>query len=258
MRCHTGSKLMNMKKIILLLIAVLVLTSCSRKRTLKHYVAAYALEVKENTGEGFSSVVQQDDDDIDGIIRVIFNPTKVVRWYNVSEAEYNEYLKYARQHNDLAWNKEVYSLDATDLKVAWFKFTANQVIDITVTAESDWDVETPKGSSLDDKFLFLSGSPDEFLKNGYKLDTSKIEAIKKTADPRLEDTLNFYIKETLQTSLPVYGVLSEINFSDYQLLGFGKLWFSLMPVDELTKGADISINIKFDNGKVITYNHKCK
>lgn len=162
-----------------------------------------------------------------------------------------------KKHNDLAWNREVYPRDATELMAVWFRFTANQVIDITVTAESDWDAKTPKGSSLDDKFLFLTTSPDEYLKNGYQLDINKIEAIKETIDPRLRDVLDCYIDNTLQTSLPVYGVLSKIDFSNYQLLGAGKVWFAFMPIDKLTKGAEISIKITFDNGKVITYNHKC-
>lgn len=240
----------------------LMVSSCGgdspmKKKKLEHYVTTYALEVEKRSSDMRIPPVVQDIN-VNGLIRIMLHPTKTVTWKTENDKEREEYLKYARKNNDLAWNKEVYPLDATELKAVWFRFTSNQVVDISITAESDWDIETPKGSSLDDRFLFLSGSPDEYLKNGYKLDISKVEAIKKTIDSRLNDVLEFYIDQTLQTSLPVYGVLSEINFLDYQLLGFGKLWFSLMPIDELTKGADISINIKFDNGKVVNYKHKCK
>lgn len=244
--------------VIITIVFLCIFSACEGdKMTLKHYVMEYVLDVSDDS----SNALVVEDAFEEGMIRVMMRASvsnSIVSWKDTDDTKRSKYMSLARKNNDLGWDEKTLKYGETHLKATWFRFTANQVIGITVTAESNWDEQTPKGSSLDDKFIFISTSPDQFLKNGYKLDRNQIEEAIKNANPKVQSTLKFCASETLYTALPICDILSDIKFEDYQLMGVGQTWFALKSIDKLTKGAKINIQIKFGNGEIVNYKHICQ
>lgn len=86
-----------------------------------------------------------------------------------------------------------------------------------ITCDKDVDEMHPAGSSLNDLFLFLTFSPDKYLKNGYKpLNIDQEKELEKVGR-RFRNTVNAIFNSGTSSEL-VYGTLSEINFSHYKLV----------------------------------------
>ena len=241
------------KIVILSVLLFLLCTDCGKYIILKHYVSAYVLELSDWDG----SRRVYDLNEFNNTIHVRMLPKRSVSW-NSNEHNKSIYMKYARQNKDLSWNKEVQMYSHAHLKSNNFIFTANHVDDITVIAESDWDDNTPAGSSLDDKFIFISASPDSYISNGYYLDRNKIDKAILLSPPKIRKTIAWYLEESLYTMFPIYDILSKVKFEDYRLLGFGRYWFMLYSPEPIPKGAKINIEISLDNGETVHYRYTCK
>lgn len=241
------------KIVILSVLLFLLCTDCGKYIILKHYVQIYVLELSDWDGSKRPYDVVEENN----IIWVDMQPKRSVSW-NSNEHNKLIYMKYARKNKDLSWNKEVEMYREADLKISNFIFTANQVENITVIAESDWDDNTPAGSSLDDKFIFISASPDSYIRNGYYIDRNKIDEALNKADPKIRKYIEYRISEGLYTMLPIYDTLSKVKFEDYRLLGFGRYWFMLYSPEPIPKGAKINIKISLDNGETVHYRYTCK
>ena len=241
------------KILILGVLLLLFCVCCGKYIILKHYVSAYVLELSDWDG----SRREYDLNEFNNTIHVRMLPKRSVSW-NSNEHNKSIYMKYARQNKDLSWNKEVQMYSHAHLKSKNFIFTANYVDDITVIAESDWDDNTPAGSSLDDKFIFISASPDSYIRNGYYIDRNKMDEALNKADPKIRETIAWYLEESLYTMFPVYDTLSKVKFEDYRLLGFVSYWFMLYCTEPIPKGAKINIKISLDNGETVHYRYTTK
>ena len=241
------------KIVILSVLLFLLCTDCGKYIILKHYVSAYVLELSDWDG----SRREYDLNEFNNTIHVRMLPKRSVSW-NSNEHNKSIYMKYARQNKDLSWNKEVQMYSLAHLRSDDFIFTANHVDDITVIAESDWGNNTPAGSSLDDKFIFISASPDSYISNGYYLDRNKIDKAILLSPPKIRKTISWYLEESSYTMFPIYDILSKVKFEDYRLLGFVSYWFMLYCTEPIPKGAKINIKISLDNGETVHYRYTCK
>ncbi len=128
-------------------------------------------------------------------------------------------------------------------------YNVDKVTNISVFAIDDWNDRYPGGSCLDDNFIFISGSPDSYIRNGYRLDdaTVKKSIIGFKGYPwkgALYDVLG-----STYVSLPVCGKLSEIDFDQYTLLGFANNLGLLDPI-ELSPHSkrQIAVEITYEDG----------
>ena len=98
-------------------------------------------------------------------------------------------------------------------------YNVDKVTNISVFALEDWSDRYPKGSCMDDNFKFISGSPDSYIRNGYHLDSEIVDKAKAGFEywswtALYDDLSSSYV------ALPVCGKLSEIDFNQYDLLGY--------------------------------------
>lgn len=127
-------------------------------------------------------------------------------------------------------------------------YNVDKVTNISVFALEDWSDRYPKGSCMDDNFKFISGSPDSYIRNGYHLDSEIVDKAK--AGFEYWSWTAFY--DDLSSSyvaLPVCGKLSEIDFNQYDLLGYYYYLGLLEPIEQSAHPErQIAVEITYKDG----------
>lgn len=127
-------------------------------------------------------------------------------------------------------------------------YNVDKVTNISVFALEDWSDRYPKGSCMDDNFKFISGSPDSYIRNGYHLDSEIVDKAKAGFEywswTALYDDLSLsYV------ALPVCGKLSEIDFNQYDLLGYYYYLGLLEPIEQSAHPErQIAVEITYKDG----------
>lgn len=136
-----------------------------------------------------------------------------------------------------------YNVETWDVVVAFNPcdshiYAYSQIVSVEICADTVLAGRIPAGTPLNDRFEFLSFSPDEYIRNGYRVDTSRISACRDTLPRELQKSFMIGLPgvklRELQNhrdvvspagremaSVPVYGKLSEIDFAQYECLGLG-------------------------------------
>ena len=128
-------------------------------------------------------------------------------------------------------------------------YNVDKVTNISVFALEDWSDRYPKGSCMDDNFKFISGSPDSYIRNGYHLDSEIVDKAKAGFEywswTALYDALS-----SSYVALPVCGKLSEIDFNQYDLLGYYYYLGLLEPIEQSAHPErQIAVEITYKDGK---------
>ena len=101
---------------------------------------------------------------------------------------------------------------------------------------------------MDDNFKFISGSPDSYIHNGYHLDSEIVDNAKAgfeywTWTALYDDLSSSYV------ALPVCGKLSEIDFNQYDLLGYDDNLGLLEPIEQSAHPErQIAVEITYKDG----------
>ena len=127
-------------------------------------------------------------------------------------------------------------------------YNVDKVTNISVFALEDWSDRYPKGSCMDDNFKFISGSPDSYIHNGYHLDSEIVDKAKAGFEywswTALYDALS-----SSYVALPVCGKLSEIDFNQYDLLGYDNNLGLLEPIEQSAHPErQIAVEITYKDG----------
>lgn len=127
-------------------------------------------------------------------------------------------------------------------------YNVDKVTNISVFALEDWSDRYPKGSCMDDNFKFISGSPDSYIRNGYHLDSEIVDKAKAGFEywswtALYDDLSSSYV------ALPVCGKLSEIDFNQYDLLGYYYYLGLLEPIEQsVHPERQIAVEITYKDG----------
>ena len=127
-------------------------------------------------------------------------------------------------------------------------YNVDKVTNISVFALEDWSDRYPKGSCMDDNFKFISGSPDSYIRNGYHLDSEIVDKAKAGFEywswtALYDDLSSSYV------ALPVCGKLSEIDFNQYDLLGYYYYLGLLEPIEQSAHPErQIAVEITYKDG----------
>ena len=127
-------------------------------------------------------------------------------------------------------------------------YNVDKVTNISVFALEDWSDRYPKGSCMDDNFKFISGSPDSYIRNGYHLDSEIVDKAKAGFEywswtALYDDLSSSYV------ALPVCGKLSEIDFNQYDLLGYYYYLGLLEPIEQSAHPKrQIAVEITYKDG----------
>lgn len=127
-------------------------------------------------------------------------------------------------------------------------YNVDKVTNISVFALEDWSDRYPKGSCMDDNFKFISGSPDSYIRNGYHLDSEIVDKAKAGFEywswtALYDDLSSSYV------ALPVCGKLSEIDFNQYDLLGYYYYLGLLEPIEQSAHSErQIAVEITYKDG----------
>jgi len=127
-------------------------------------------------------------------------------------------------------------------------YNVDKVTNISVFALEDWSDRYPKGSCMDDNFKFISGSPDSYIRNGYHLDSETVDKAKAGFEywswtALYDDLSSSYV------ALPVCGKLSEIDFNQYDLLGYYYYLGLLEPIEQSAHPErQIAVEITYKDG----------
>ena len=127
-------------------------------------------------------------------------------------------------------------------------YNVDKVTNISVFALEDWSDRYPKGSCMDDNFKFISGSPDSYIRNGYHLDSEIVDKARAGFEywswtALYDDLSSSYV------ALPVCGKLSEIDFNQYDLLGYYYYLGLLEPIEQSAHPErQIAVEITYKDG----------
>ena len=127
-------------------------------------------------------------------------------------------------------------------------YNVDKVTNISVFALEDWSDRYPKGSCMDDNFKFISGSPDSYIRNGYHLGSEIVDKAKAGFEywswtALYDDLSSSYV------ALPVCGKLSEIDFNQYDLLGYYYYLGLLEPIEQSAHPErQIAVEITYKDG----------
>lgn len=130
-------------------------------------------------------------------------------------------------------------------------YNVDKVTNISVFALEDWSDRYPKGSCMDDNFKFISGSPDSYIRNGYHLDSEIVDKAKAGFEylDYLSWTALYDALSSSYVALPVCGKLSEIDFNQYDLLGYGNNLGLLEPIEQSAHPErQIAVEITYKDG----------
>lgn len=130
-------------------------------------------------------------------------------------------------------------------------YNVDKVTNISVFALEDWSDRYPKGSCMDDNFKFISGSPDSYIRNGYHLDSEIVDKAKAGFEylDYLSWTALYDDLSSSYVALPVCGKLSEIDFNQYDLLGYGNNLGLLEPIEQSAHPErQIAVEITYKDG----------
>ena len=127
-------------------------------------------------------------------------------------------------------------------------YNVDKVTNISVFALEDWSDRYPKGSCMDDNFKFISGSPDSYIHNGYHLDSEIVDKAKAGFE-YLSWTALYDALSSSYVALPVCGKLSEIDFNQYDLLGYYYYLGLLEPIEQSAHPErQIAVEITYKDG----------
>ncbi len=128
-------------------------------------------------------------------------------------------------------------------------YNVDKVTNISVFAIDDWSDRYPRGSCLDDNFIFISGSPDSYIRNGYRLDDTTVEKSIIGFEGYPWKEVLYDVLGSTYVSQPVCGKLSEIDFDQYTLLGFENSLGLLDPIELSSHQApEIAVEISYKDG----------
>ena len=225
-----------MKKSILIIpiLTVLGVSSCNVFKTenLRSFVWAYY--------EAESIRLSETDD---GNIAMCYSNVKTVCDFKSKKQQKQLYDSLCYARNDIGYNKTITYFpmpmepDATELSI-------NDIVSIDVVSDTDFSEQHPAGTSLNDIIRFAGTSINEFLQSNY---IYQYDWNNKPADFPAESRFRGYPYHS-----PINKLLSEIKSEDLLSLTSDGFWFLLFEKEPtLSKKHELTITVKFDNGKVI-------
>lgn len=176
----------------------------------KHYVHAYSvsnnfiIKTEEATSPGM-------------FILTLATSKRDFVFFNSEGKDLELFEQLSAKNGDLSYNKKV---DYIGGYFMHHRFLSKTIKDLQITCNVDIDKEHSAGTSLNDLFLILSGSPDAFIKSGYQ--TLNISPTDENMDERFKgvrSSLLYDLGIEKNSSQPIYGKVSDIDYSKYKLLG---------------------------------------
>lgn len=163
------------------------------------------------------------------------------------------YEKLCIEIGDVAYNRKERLVYGSPETIGWNTYFAAQIKDISIVSDVDWDIDHPAGSSLDNLFAFLSYTPDKYIRQGYKYDREDaLEVINKAVQRFGVEATDFWRSSPLTVHFPVAGLLAEIDFSSFRLLGANMSPGELHPLVTPPSGAKVIVSITFEGVGVKT------
>lgn len=206
-----------MKKTIQLIIVLLILsigfslTGCMdrcKTEVLRYYITHYSVSRDITLHSDLNNKNLYE-------ITISFSGEEVVS-YSSQGKKLETFKELARKNGDTSYKEVIECANLSPMPVRCF--LPESVSGINITCDKDVD-QHPAGTSLNDLFLFLTFSPDKYIKNGYKpLNIDKEKELKRV-DNRFKVVVSNFFNSSGASSEMVYGTLSEIDFSRYKLLG---------------------------------------
>ena len=150
------------------------------------------------------------------------------RWVTFQDVGYRgrRYDELATQYNDLGYNRRTRFIGFPDGR----SYVSNGIASIDVVSDTDFDTKHPASTSLANFVRLLSISPIRFIESGYRKtfdwhNNYPTDFLRETATfhrfiLREIDGRNLY-----QNSFPISKLLSELEQSDFRLLGTGDKFY---------------------------------
>lgn len=140
------------------------------------------------------------------------------------------FKELARKSGDIGYKEVIHCANLKPLRHR--SFSPVPITRIDITCDKDIDQNHQAGKSLNDLFVFLSFSPDKFIRSRYQPLSLKMEEdLKNVANP-LQPTVKSIYKQDGNSLEMVYGTLSEIDFSQYDFLG--------VPIETLRRTGELA------------------
>lgn len=225
--------------------SLLLVNSCTKVKNIhyKNYVQTYNVSLDIAARTYWGSVVSVDFSSYTVVSKFVS--------FNSKGEDKKEFERLCQKNRDVSYSKHVKYIGPIEINRAFF---AVSVQSVKVTSDRDWDEAHPAGTPLNDLIAFVSGSPDKFINSGYQVPTidESIFELARQQHPNLGRTLSLYHNGVEGASEPIYGELSQIDFSQYNLMGidgsFAAFEFDKYPDDD--EAHKITIEITFENGTV--------
>lgn len=171
---------------------------------------------------------------------------------NSTGEDLERYKKLCLKYGDTGFNRDVKTYDEDYYSMQRTVFFSEKVKGIQVKSLENWGEGYPSGTNLNDQFLFFSASPDKYIQQGYRLEKGYFERFEEEMDPRFKGPYSLLVSGLNYTCLPFIETLSDVDFSNYALLGFNRKLGYFAPVNPnlSLSGKSIEIEVLFENGEV--------
>lgn len=232
----------NINLLITCILAITQFYSCGDSYIAKNYVAGYIVSKEcrvRNRGDIYS-------------LSSTSRTTKMV-FGNSKGADLALFNEISKEVGDVGYNRTVEVNSLEDIKLSYNVYCSVPIASVEITSSVSIGTSYPAGSNLNDLFWCLSSSPDLYIKQRYKIDTNSVNALDSKLseiDKRFED-IYLSTRNVQPEAVPFFKKLSDVNFKQYRLLGWGGNYFWFAPVDNtLAAGTPLTITIAFANGEV--------
>ena len=180
----------------------------------------------------------------DGNIIVSYNEATVICDWKSKGKQKILYDSLCKAHNDMSYNKEIMYYPSPISGDGVVDMSVNNVVEINVTSNADFDEQHLAGTSLNDIILFMGMSIHPFLESNYVYSHNWDEKPEGLKDEKYSFAQSFHS--------PVTGLLSELKPEDMIMLSeiVGFLHFEKNPT--LSKTHELTITVTLDNGNTLS------
>lgn len=160
------------------------------------------------------------------------------------------YDSLCTQNNDVSYNTKMGYIVGTN----WGHAYAEDIVNIDVRSNSDFDEQHPVGTLLNDIITLISVSPKKFIDSGYQ-QTYGWQNNSNQSFQYEATSNNFGNGEFSSNYHPIEKKLSDITSTDMILAGFDVYCYAFLLFDStptLSKTHELTVTVNMTNGKTYT------
>lgn len=227
----------------------LFLSSCTDSIFHRSYVEAYLSDI-----DGFLLEPTNEKDGDTPVFSITALAKEEISGASyASKEEQVKFEKIAAKNGDLSYNREFEENSEQELLRNLQMFLAHPIVRINFSSNKAWDEAHPAGASLNDVLMCYTSSPDEYIRKGYQADTQQLwEKLRQIKSATTRKFCQDIVTSSNYTATPIVGKFSEIDFTQYRLIGRNGVicWISwLLPPPQ---DANLTMEVEFEDGKKVT------